>query len=94
MHAHTRKRDLVDRLHSLGISISYDRVLRLSAQLGSNVCEQFHWEHVVCPPKLKHKVFTALYGGNLRILIRTVDTDVILLAVSLASILGPDLKSG
>ena len=64
VHAHTHKRDLVDRLHSLGISISYDRVLRLSAQLGSNVCEQFHREHVVCPPKLKHKVFTCAAVDN------------------------------
>ena len=61
---HTRKRDLVDRLHSLGISISYDRVLPLSAQLGSNICEQFHREHVVCSPKLKHKVFTCAAVDN------------------------------
>ena len=28
LHASTRKRDLVDKMHSLGISISYDRVLK------------------------------------------------------------------
>jgi len=50
LHAHTCKRDLVDRLYNLGMSISYDRVLRLTAQVGSNVCEQFQKEHVVCPP--------------------------------------------
>ena len=42
LHAHSRKRDLVDRLYSLGMSISYDCVLRLTAQMGSRVCEQFH----------------------------------------------------
>ena len=39
LHAHTRKKELVDRLHHLGISISYDRVLRLSAQMGNRVCK-------------------------------------------------------
>ena len=34
LHAHTRKRELVDRLHYLGLSISYDRVHLLSTQLG------------------------------------------------------------
>ncbi|KAG7157201.1 hypothetical protein Hamer_G010050 [Homarus americanus] len=42
LHAHTRNRELVDRLPHLGPSISYDRVLRLSAQMGINVCQQFH----------------------------------------------------
>jgi len=31
LHAHTRKKKLVDRLSHLGLSISYDRVLQLSA---------------------------------------------------------------
>ncbi len=65
LHAHTRKRDLVDRLYHLGMSISYDRVFRLSAQMGSNVCEQFHREHVVCPPKLRYEVFTSAAVDNL-----------------------------
>ena len=39
MYAHTRKRDLVDRLYHLGMSISYDRVLCLSAQMGNNACK-------------------------------------------------------
>ena len=55
MHAHTCKMDLVNRLYHLGMSISYDRVLRLSAQMGSNACKQFHQDHVVCPPKLKSR---------------------------------------
>ena len=38
MHAHTRKKELVDRLSHLGLSISYDRVLQLSAQMGNSVC--------------------------------------------------------
>lgn len=42
VHAHTRQRDLVDRLYHLGMSISYDRVLHLSAQMGNTACKQFH----------------------------------------------------
>ena len=56
LHAHSRKRDLIDRHYSLGMSISYDWVLRLKAQIGSSVCEKFHREHVVCPPKLRYQV--------------------------------------
>ena len=37
LHAETRKRGLVDKLFSLGLSISYDRVMRLSGQLGNSV---------------------------------------------------------
>ena len=61
---HTRKRDLVDRLYGLGMSVSYDRVLHLSAQMGNDVCEQFHREHVVCPPKLRYHVFTSSAVDN------------------------------
>ena len=49
LHAHTRKKELVDRINNLGISISYDHVLRLPAEIGNRVCEQFHREQVICP---------------------------------------------
>ena len=58
LHAETRKRGLVDKLFSLGLSISYDRVLRLSAQMGNSVCQLYHIEQVVCPPTLRSNVFT------------------------------------
>ena len=34
LHTETHKRELADKLFSLGLSISYDRVLRLSAEMG------------------------------------------------------------
>ena len=34
-HAETRKRTLVDKLYNLGLSISYDRVLELSTDMGT-----------------------------------------------------------
>ena len=42
-------------LFNLGLSISYDRVLHLSAEMGNHVCQRFHVEQVVCPPMLKGK---------------------------------------
>ena len=65
LHAQTRKRDLVDRLFYLGLSISYDRVLRLSAEMGNSVCQRFHVEQVVCPPMLKGNTFTTAAVDNL-----------------------------
>ena len=41
LHAHTRRRELVDTLSGLEIGISYDRVLRISAEMGNDICENF-----------------------------------------------------
>ena len=65
LHAQTRKRELVDRLYSLGLSISYDRVLRISAELGNNLCQRYHNDQVVCPPSLKGNVFTTSAVDNI-----------------------------
>ena len=51
LHTHTRKRELVDMLSHLGMSISYTRVIELSAQMCNSACQQFHREQVVCSPK-------------------------------------------
>ena len=64
-HAETRKRTLVDKLYSLGLSISYDRVLELSTDLGNSVCSRFESEGVVCPPKLNKGVFTTAAMDNI-----------------------------
>lgn len=53
LHAKTQKRDLVDKLFNLDLSISCDHVLRLSAEMGNSVCQRFHVERVVCPSMLK-----------------------------------------
>ena len=64
-HAETRKRTLVDKLYSLGLSISYYRVLELSTDLGNSVCSRFESEGVVCPPKLNKGVFTTAAMDNI-----------------------------
>ena len=55
----------MDNLFNLGPSISYDRVLRLSAEIANRVCQSFHMEQVVCPPMLKGRVFTTAAVDNL-----------------------------
>ena len=44
VHTKTRKRELVDRLYELGLSISYDRVLTISVELGDNICHYYKME--------------------------------------------------
>ena len=41
LHVKTLKKELIDRLHALGMSISYDNVLRLSSHVANAVCEHF-----------------------------------------------------
>ena len=64
-HAHTRKRELVDRLSHLCMSISYTRILELSAQMGNSACEQFHREQVVCSRKMRSNDITMSAVDNI-----------------------------
>ena len=50
------KGDPIDRLHSLGMSISYDEVLGLSSDMANAVCEHFKETDTVYPPNLKTNV--------------------------------------
>ena len=65
LHARSRSKELIDRLNHLGLSIFYDRVIRLFAHRASSVCEQYHREQVVCPPKLVGAVFTTAAVDNI-----------------------------
>ena len=53
----TRKRHLVEVLHDHGLSIPYDQVLDISAQLGDAVVSRYVEEGVVCPLKLRKGLF-------------------------------------
>ncbi len=53
LHANTRKIHLVEMLHDHGLSIPYDRVLDISAQLGDAVVSRYVEEGVVCPLRLR-----------------------------------------
>lgn len=65
LHAKTRSRDLVGKLHELGLSISYDRVLAISTDLGNSICRQYHQDDVVCPPSLRKGLFTSSAVDNI-----------------------------
>ena len=61
----TRKKELIDRMHALGPSISYDNVLRLSSDVADAACEHFKETDTVCPPNLKANVFTTAAVDNI-----------------------------
>ena len=58
LHATTRKRSLIDRLFHLGLCVSYDRIMQVTADLANRVCDQYHANETVCPPQLLTKLFT------------------------------------
>ena len=65
VHARTRKRDLIDTLFDLGLSISYNRVMAISTAMGNNVCEKYQREQAVCPPNLHQGLFTTAAIDNI-----------------------------
>ena len=52
-------------LHENGLSISYTRVLEISAQLGEGVVAQYVEDGVVCPPVLRKKLFATSVVDNI-----------------------------
>ena len=56
-HAETRNKSLIEKLYTLGISISYDRVRGIEDILGYNVCEQFRQENIVCLRDLRKNMY-------------------------------------
>ena len=65
IHARTRKREVIDTMFDLGLSVSYDRVLEISTAMGNRVCEQYHRDAVVCPPNLLQGLFTTAAVDNI-----------------------------
>lgn len=65
LRAETRKRGLVDKLCDLGLSVSYNRVLESSSELGNKLSAQFQAENVVCPLNLKRNLFTTSAVDNI-----------------------------
>ena len=64
VHCKTRSRTLVDTFNKLGLSVSYDRVLGLSADLGNSAINHFESTGTVCPPSLNTGVFTTSAVDN------------------------------
>ena len=64
-HVQTRKRTLIDKLYNLGLSISYDKVLSISTDVGNAVSALFEEEWLVRPPNLCKDLFTTAGVDNL-----------------------------
>lgn len=65
VHTQTRSKKLIQHLHHMGISISYDRVLQLEEWLATSVCEHFKDDGVVAPASLWKGLFTVSALDNL-----------------------------
>ena len=65
IHATTRSRTIIDKLHSLGLSTPYNRTMHISTNLANSVCERYESEGLVCPLQLRKNVFTTAAMDNL-----------------------------
>ena len=65
LHSQTRKLDLVWKMLHLGLSISSDRLLDISTNMGNKAIAMFEKESVVCPLNLRHDFFTTAATDNL-----------------------------
>ena len=65
VYAQTRKKILIDKLHHLGLSVSYDRVSGIVGGLSSCVCDYFNSLGVVCPQDIQPGLFTTAAIDNI-----------------------------
>lgn len=65
VHSRSRNKTLIQQLHKMGLSISYDRVIQLEDQMAISACERFKEDHVVTPACLRKGLFTVGALDNL-----------------------------
>ena len=65
VHGHTRKRELVDIVFHLRLSISYDRVLDISMGMAIAAAQQYESNEVVCPLILRKNLFATAAVDNI-----------------------------
>ncbi|MES9880446.1 MAG: hypothetical protein ABW185_06135, partial [Sedimenticola sp.] len=58
VHGLTRKRTLVDTFFSLGMCVSYDRLLQITSDMAKGICTRFEADNIVCPPNMRYGLFT------------------------------------
>ena len=58
VHTQTRSKKIVNTLHRMGVSVSYDRVLEIENSLATAVCKCFEEENLVCPANLRKGLIT------------------------------------
>ena len=65
VHSMSRNKTLIKQLHTMGLSISYDRAIQLEDQLAVSACERFKDDDVVIPACLRKGLFTVGALDNL-----------------------------
>ena len=58
VHSLTRNKGIIENLEKLGLSVSYARILQVENLLAHNISKQFQKEGIVCPPSLRHGLYT------------------------------------
>ena len=64
VHLQTRKKSIIDKLYSLGLSISYNRVDEIQSAMTKQACDKYRKEGLVFPPSLKRQMFTTAAIDN------------------------------
>lgn len=65
IHAQTRSKQIIQLLHQMGVSVSYQRVKRIEEWLSTAVSERFNEDDIVCPSNLHKGIFTVGALDNL-----------------------------
>ncbi|GFS14393.1 hypothetical protein ElyMa_003161900 [Elysia marginata] len=65
VHSLTHKSQLVDSLHQLGLSESYDCIMDIKTNLDNNIKSLYSNEEVVCPPQLRTREFAVGAADNI-----------------------------
>lgn len=64
VHSKTRKKEIVDEMCQLGLSVSYKRVTSVSTDLEKDMCTHFQATGIVCPPTLRKGLVTSAAMDN------------------------------
>ena len=64
LHAETRLRNVVVKFHTLGLCVSYNRILDVRKKLALSVCQRYENDGVVIPSNMKLNVFTTADVDN------------------------------
>ena len=65
IHGKTRKRELVDTMCELGLSVSYDRVSDIITSTANRCCQLYSQTGVACSPNLRKSLFTTAAIDNI-----------------------------
>ena len=65
VHSRSRSKTLINDLHDLGLSISYDRGMELEEWMAQAVSERYEEDGVVCPTQFRKDLFILSAVDNL-----------------------------